>query len=114
MADKKDLEGKKVRLHDFPGQIFTLTYAGWEDQWIVKNTEWVDMLRCSGDEAIPFLIPEGYVDPEHKMEIEVNPSAVFTDVSDWSRDHKTELENAIKDSVKGLGFPGWVDVKVRY
>ncbi len=57
---------------------------------------------------------ESHVDPKHKMEIEVNPRAVFTDVADWTRDHKIELENAIKDSIKGLRFPGWVDVKIMY
>jgi len=66
------------------------------------------------DELNEVTPPAGYVDPNHKMEIEVSPSAVFTDVADWTRDHATELENAIKDSVKGIGFPGWVSVKIGY
>ena len=56
---KVSLDGKKVRLVDFPGQTFTLHYAGWDDQWIVLNDKGVSMLRCSGTEAEPYLINEG-------------------------------------------------------
>jgi len=56
----------------------------------------------------------GLVDPEHKMEIEVNSSVSWIDVSDWCRDHETELQNAIDSAVKGLGFGGRVSIRVRY
>jgi len=52
----RELEGRKIRLVDFPGEEFTLTYAGWDDEWIVKNRWGVDMMRVSGSEAIPYLI----------------------------------------------------------
>ena len=66
-------------------------------------------MEIKGEENAP-----GIPDPGHKMEIEVNPGAAFTDVADWTRDHKIELEGAIRDSIKGLGFPGQVSVKVGY
>ncbi len=105
MTDKKDLEGKKLRLPDFPGQVFTLTYAGWEDQWIVKNTEWVDMLRCSGDEVIPYLLPVGYADQEEENNIpEVEfegPMGIFHSPSEVSIGALTkaavEITNAMID-----------------
>ncbi len=58
MADMS-LEGKKIRLVDFPGQVFSLHYAGWEDQWIVKNQWGQDMLRVNESEVYPYLIENG-------------------------------------------------------
>ncbi len=62
-----DFEGHKIRLvgfHDSEGKPipYTLTYAGWVDrdrggdQWLVKNDEGEDMLRCGVAEMIPFLM----------------------------------------------------------
>ncbi len=55
---KSDLEGHPIRLNDFRGEVFHLTYAGWDDQWIVRNAAGVDMLRCSAQEAQAFLLPD--------------------------------------------------------
>jgi hypothetical protein len=52
---KSDLEGKRIRLVDFPNQEFYLTYAGWGDEWIVKNMQGQDMMRVTGTEAKPYL-----------------------------------------------------------
>lgn len=60
-SDKKDLEGRQVSLYYFPGRYFYLTYAGWGDQWIIRNNDNTDMMRVSGDEALPHLI-EPYVE----------------------------------------------------
>ncbi len=50
----RSLEGKGVRIVGMEGP-FHLTYAGWDDQWIVKNAKGVDMLRCDGSEAEQYL-----------------------------------------------------------
>lgn len=64
-----EFEGHKIRLvglNDSEGRPipYTLTYAKYADseaggdQWLVKNDEGVDMLRCGVADMIPYLIHE--------------------------------------------------------
>ncbi len=52
------LEGHEIRIGGFGDEVFNLTYAGWADQWIVKDSKGSDMLRCSANETAPYLIHE--------------------------------------------------------
>ncbi len=49
------LEGKQIDITGFDG-YFTLTYAGWGEEWIVKDEDGTDMLRCHVDETWDHLI----------------------------------------------------------
>jgi len=88
---------------------------GWIDRYI--EVSGLTGVATSGDvDELNRVAPIelGFVDPEHKMEIEVNSSVSWIDVSDWCRYHEIELQNAIDSAVKGLGFGGRVDIRVRY
>ncbi len=52
-SDKTELTGRKTRMGDFGKQEFSLHYAGWNDEWIVRNDETGhDMGRFTGTEIM--------------------------------------------------------------
>ena len=55
---RSDYEGRRVRLPDFPGDVFNLRYAGWDDQWVVVNHNNLDMLRAAGAELERYLLED--------------------------------------------------------
>lgn len=51
---KSELEGRKVKLGGFGDKLFTLRYAGWDDEWLVideaAEPRLQEMGRFSGQE----------------------------------------------------------------
>lgn len=90
MTEKKDLEGRQVRLVDFPGEVFYLRYAGWEDQWIVRRPDGTDMMRASGDEALPYLTQPYDATPGWKQRIQYelghrHPSQIIASQEEYGK-----------------------------
>lgn len=54
--EEHPLEGHGTRIGDFGDEVFYLTYAGFDDQWLVKKITGEEMLRCGAEELPSFLV----------------------------------------------------------
>ncbi len=54
--EEHPLEGHGTRIGGFGDEVFYLTYAGWDDQWLVKKITGEEMLRCGAEELPSFLV----------------------------------------------------------
>ena len=59
---RSDLEGRQFKLPNFPEQVYSCHYAGWDDQWIISNKEGQYQFSVGGTD----IIRSGYLLPPEK------------------------------------------------
>jgi hypothetical protein len=65
-ARRSDLEGRQFKLPNFPKQVYSCHYAGWDDQWSINNKEGQYQFSVGGTD----IIRSGYLFPPEKKKKE--------------------------------------------